>query len=532
MVAESSEDLQWLSDYVVGVLRSPTWVVPVAQFVDERCVIFEDSEENHFEYTRCHEEYQQLVDSLMAIHLMEVSVSEEDFERFCQTSLMNKQLHRTLVEQLLAAEDFLIFKAMMTKQNAELTRAVIKDEDDVQDLDDVRDAAAATSMKGFADMVVGSCIDQGLDDEWQIYDAQLWNALKSSENDQEQQDAQQWIEDAELEQAIALSLQLEEERLRQLVAAEDLPEEETHPDESQLPALQPPPGSFISAPLTPLLPRIVNVDPLSPAGANLSSTLTAHSSGAWGFTSAPLCPAYLPEGAQPQEAPAPGYAEAAAAPEKGIEEEPVRLAAPSQLPEVTFTRGRKLSPGEMEELRSNLQNLRERAERAIAAPRSAAPSRAGTMNIGTMNSVALEEALAGLDIEGGDEPSDEERRKRAEHLRRLRDRLVQKRQQEREQKMEEFQRLSGAAAVDSIVVTAPDSGEARAAAGRRLVAELTPGAVKAGPSAPPLPNAEAAAERMRHALTLQLRQSLMKSFATDAGVLGEQLSQLESRKYV
>eukprot|EP00928_Gymnodinium_smaydae_P099700 TRINITY_DN9587_c0_g1_i2.p1 TRINITY_DN9587_c0_g1~~TRINITY_DN9587_c0_g1_i2.p1 ORF type:complete len:654 (-),score=123.67 TRINITY_DN9587_c0_g1_i2:235-2151(-) len=117
---EGGEELEWLSDYLVSVLKSPSWALPLANFVDERCFIFEESEENKFEYTACHNDYRQLVEDLFLVHLIDVSISEAQLHTFFDRGLAGQSLHHILVEQLLCADDFLAFKAMMVKRNADL----------------------------------------------------------------------------------------------------------------------------------------------------------------------------------------------------------------------------------------------------------------------------------------------------------------------------------------------------------------------------------------------------------------------------
>jgi hypothetical protein len=124
-----SNDLEWLSDYLVSALKSPTWVVPIAEFVDQQCQMFDDAEENKLEYTICHNDFKRLIDDLFTAHLLEVSVTPDQFNGFCQHGLTTKQsLHHILIEQLLSVEDFLVFKAMMVKRNADLDhKAALED---------------------------------------------------------------------------------------------------------------------------------------------------------------------------------------------------------------------------------------------------------------------------------------------------------------------------------------------------------------------------------------------------------------------
>jgi len=122
----SEEDLERISNLVVGIFRSPTWILPIAQFVDENCLIFENQEENKLEYTLVHNAFKQLVEDLLTVHMTELQVSTAEFTAFCQHGLTGSNtLHRSLVEQLISVDDFLVFKAMMLKRNSELGKEAL-----------------------------------------------------------------------------------------------------------------------------------------------------------------------------------------------------------------------------------------------------------------------------------------------------------------------------------------------------------------------------------------------------------------------
>lgn len=471
------EDLEWLSDYVVGFMKSSTWVVPIAQFVDDHCGLFDDEMqggENKLEYTACHKEFGQLVGDLLAAHLLEVSVTTEMFDHFCQQGLSESQeLHRVLIEQLLAVDDFLTFKAMMAKHNALLYREVM-----TLDADGTFEGEEPMSpTREVASQLIKDAL--GIS-EWRLYEEQLFSnsAEASSEEDLE---ALRRCEEAELQHAIALSLQLEEERMRSEGAEAPL-----------LAAPELPPGA--------------------------------------GHRSAPLC-SYVPLSLQIAQD---------AAPQPPTESPPAPAGEVQHLMRVEPLTAAPLRPPNPE-----VQALRQRAERALAplstGPNS--PSRrlppsfqplAGQPSFSSQAplpptplvptpvpaNVALAAATAAAQSAGG--PSAEQRRQRAEHLRNQRDRLLQKRRNDRGQELTQAIAAAGgshvAAAVDRALQT---SGTA--AAGRRLVSELTP------QPAAPAPPANAAAEQMRQALTVQLRQNLARSAggaSTQAG-LTEQLDRLE-----
>ncbi|CAJ1345488.1 unnamed protein product [Effrenium voratum] len=311
-----------------------------------------------------------------------------------------------------------------------------------------------------------------------------------------------------MKEAIALSLSIEEEKLRQI--AEELP----------IPQL-PTSAGFISAPLVPLPPKpftdmpVVQVEPM------------AVPKKPWGFTSAPLMsrphlpPAPPPAPADPPAAAAvsapaavprlPGRAgfissplcraprrvDPPAAPSETPASESAPSAPPPPPPPPEPEQEEEPSVAGVEKYRANLALWRRRASQvAESSPRAAADA-AGFC----------------LDDTG---PSAEERRRRAEHLKQQRDRLLERRTQERTQQMHDFTSASAAM-----------SSEDYAALGRRRVAELS-GAVRAeAPGAVP----PEAAEKLRQTLTRQLLQSLAASIPSDASTLEDQLSQLESMRW-
>ncbi|CAJ1360073.1 unnamed protein product, partial [Effrenium voratum] len=176
-------ELGWLSDYVLGVLKSPTWMVPISEFVDRHADLFDEAEECSLEQMRCHMAYRDLVSQLLQSHLEEVAISEEGFEAFCLQGLCSAALHRTLAEQLLGAEDFLSFKAMMAKHNATLCREVVSVDADVE---------PDSPHAGLVSEVVKNSMASGLD-EWQVWDRLCPGAAE--------EELRQKREEAELQQA-------------------------------------------------------------------------------------------------------------------------------------------------------------------------------------------------------------------------------------------------------------------------------------------------------------------------------------------
>lgn len=119
MAAEGETDNAWLVDMVVQFMHSPSWNHELSRFMDEKCLLFDNfQEENRHEYLEAHNEFKSLVDSLLAAHLLEVDITPETFEQQCvEAGLVDDPHMQQVLGQLLAAEDFLVFKQMMVDRH-------------------------------------------------------------------------------------------------------------------------------------------------------------------------------------------------------------------------------------------------------------------------------------------------------------------------------------------------------------------------------------------------------------------------------
>lgn len=45
---------KWMYDFLVEFLSSPVWRVSILDFTDNKCLVFDNEEENKFEYTIIH----------------------------------------------------------------------------------------------------------------------------------------------------------------------------------------------------------------------------------------------------------------------------------------------------------------------------------------------------------------------------------------------------------------------------------------------------------------------------------------------
>lgn len=364
--------MEWLSDYVLAFLKSPSWVAPIAQFVDERCIIFEDEEENKLEYTECHNEYKELIDSSFAAHLLEIDVTGEQFEQFCQRGLStNPTLHRVLVEQILSADDFLIFKAMMTKRNADLYREAQRRVDAGHTEDDFYE----TMIEEEEDLGLAG-VGSAVADEWKMYEEQLFQALDESQKADDQLARERQKEEEEMERAIALSLQAEEERQRQ--DFEDVA------------------AAASSEPSAPSAP------------------------------SAPAAPAAVEAAVEEDPAPPPAPAEAATA------DASLASAAAGSLPPLKPSSLGPLRPVLPRVMRVAPMNSRP-GTAASVSPEAAAPPPPPPS---TAETDAAEVVASEVAPPPPPQPSEEERQARFEHLQRQRQLLVEKRNKDRQRQLE------------------------------------------------------------------------------------------------
>jgi len=71
-------------DFMMQFLSSPIWTVSILDFVDNKCIVFDNEEENKFEYTIIHnvlikimQEFKQLVGNLVDGMMEEIGMSQE-----------------------------------------------------------------------------------------------------------------------------------------------------------------------------------------------------------------------------------------------------------------------------------------------------------------------------------------------------------------------------------------------------------------------------------------------------------------------
>ncbi|KYO23603.1 cilia- and flagella-associated protein 36 isoform A [Alligator mississippiensis] len=126
MATEGEAEADWVVDSLVGFLRGPVWSGPVLEFMEQKCAVFDDEEESKLSYTDIHQEYKILVEKLLAGYLKEVGINEEKFQEACSSPLAKSHTSQVILQPVLAAEDFRLFKEMMVQKNIEMQLQAIR----------------------------------------------------------------------------------------------------------------------------------------------------------------------------------------------------------------------------------------------------------------------------------------------------------------------------------------------------------------------------------------------------------------------
>ncbi|XP_061481747.1 cilia- and flagella-associated protein 36 [Rhineura floridana] len=123
---EAEAEVEWVVDSIAGYLRSPAWSIPILEFVEHKCEVFDDEEESKLSYTEIHQEYKALVEKLLDSYLKEVGINEDKFQEACMSPLAKTRTSQTILQPVLAAEDFRLFKEMMVQKNIEMQLQAIR----------------------------------------------------------------------------------------------------------------------------------------------------------------------------------------------------------------------------------------------------------------------------------------------------------------------------------------------------------------------------------------------------------------------
>ncbi|KAG0588895.1 hypothetical protein KC19_2G276400, partial [Ceratodon purpureus] len=123
---ELCRDPIWMRDAVSKFLESPIYSVPLLDFIDENCGMFEDSDDNKLEYTIVHENFKDLVDGLISDFLHSLGIPIPTFVQMLANEV-HASLYSIVVTSILTVDDYLLFKEMMLKRNFQISNQTLNE---------------------------------------------------------------------------------------------------------------------------------------------------------------------------------------------------------------------------------------------------------------------------------------------------------------------------------------------------------------------------------------------------------------------
>eukprot|EP00193_Tetraselmis_chui_P012235 CAMPEP_0177775466 /NCGR_PEP_ID=MMETSP0491_2-20121128/14133_1 /TAXON_ID=63592 /ORGANISM="Tetraselmis chuii, Strain PLY429" /LENGTH=481 /DNA_ID=CAMNT_0019294069 /DNA_START=352 /DNA_END=1794 /DNA_ORIENTATION=+ len=304
----AQQDDTWLQESVIEFLRGPCYTNPLMGFIDEKCAVFDTEEENKLEYTQIHHEFQEVVDELISDFLEELGVSAEQFADTVASNVANEKLNSFVLSSILTVEDFVQFKAMMVKRNIDLTNQVlaIMEEHQLEEVlaqqreweEEIREQFGTSGSSFAVDAELAKAMRESALGDGAEYDDEFRKALAMSMKQQSALD----LERAELEQALALSLALEQEHKKQHIESIGEATEPTRTTPAAPPSVPAPPAMAAPSPSLPTPAAAAPAAPAAPAVASPKSVVTAAPKPAAADTSAAA-----PLGAIKPKAMASGY---------------------------------------------------------------------------------------------------------------------------------------------------------------------------------------------------------------------------------
>nr|XP_046257159.1 cilia- and flagella-associated protein 36 isoform X2 [Scatophagus argus] len=116
----AEDDCEWVLESIVGYLGSPEWVIPVTDFMENKCTVFDDEDENKLSYTDIHLQYKKLVEKLLDNYMQEVGINEQQFLDACTSPFAKSKTLQSVFQPVLATDDFQMFRSLMVQKNMEL----------------------------------------------------------------------------------------------------------------------------------------------------------------------------------------------------------------------------------------------------------------------------------------------------------------------------------------------------------------------------------------------------------------------------
>jgi len=224
----SSDDQDWILDFVLQFLESDRFDSEVMDFIDEKCAFFDNGEENMLEWTEIHNEFRDHIEAVIVSNLCELDITTEVFLEACKVGLSSsRDINFSVYDKIVAMDDFVTFKKMMIKRNMELELETIRayklleGEMSDEEFEELLRASLATPLTPLPDAEELEEIVSAKESDFEKNAEEMTNdevqkVLRSSLMDLQLISKQDEMEQLEMEHALAMSIALEEERLRLL----------------------------------------------------------------------------------------------------------------------------------------------------------------------------------------------------------------------------------------------------------------------------------------------------------------------------
>ena len=114
--------MDWLLDCMVEYLKSPMWTTEICSYIDFHCILFagDVNDENSLEFTTIHNDFKSIVETKLDGFCAEFGIEHEHFVQAC--SKISNKVHEKCIDQLIAVDNFMLFKKMMVARNSKLNQ--------------------------------------------------------------------------------------------------------------------------------------------------------------------------------------------------------------------------------------------------------------------------------------------------------------------------------------------------------------------------------------------------------------------------
>ncbi|XP_011496522.1 PREDICTED: cilia- and flagella-associated protein 36 [Ceratosolen solmsi marchali] len=123
------DETTWVFDALVGFLQGSFWSTSIQNFIEEKSLIFESETLDSKEYREIHQDYKNFVNLLLDCYMEDMGIIFEQFEQACsliKSTRVSIKFQQGLFEQIWAANEYEVFRRMMTQKNLELQLQSLK----------------------------------------------------------------------------------------------------------------------------------------------------------------------------------------------------------------------------------------------------------------------------------------------------------------------------------------------------------------------------------------------------------------------